>query len=109
MFGNNGTDPASVSSDCVEFGHDEDSHRLVKRRADAETLLVGAPVQTGDGLCGQRDVLQEIHGPSNTHVYFIRALLSPLGRILTGTMEKQELVIESLNEALFSRYRQGRI
>lgn len=78
-----------VQSDCVEFGHNEDSYRLVKWRANTEALFIRAPVKTGNGLCGESDVLQEIHRASDAHVYIVSTLFSPLGWILTVTIHKQ--------------------
>lgn len=53
------TDPhhPSAFSHHVEFGDNEHADRLVKARTHAQALLVGAPVQAGDGLSGQSDVL----------------------------------------------------
>ncbi len=80
---------SAVQSDGVEFGHNEDSYRLVEWRANTQTLFIRTPVKTGNGLCGESDVLQEIHRAGDAHVYIIRTRLSPLGWILTVTIHKQ--------------------
>ena len=41
----------------AEFGDDEHAHSLVEAGAHTQALLVGAPVQAGDWLRGQRGVL----------------------------------------------------
>lgn len=46
-----------LSSEQVEFCDDKDADRLVETGAQAQALLVGAPVQAGDWLRGQGDVL----------------------------------------------------
>lgn len=47
----------SVFSHHVQFGDNEHADRLVKARTHTQALLVGAPVQAGDWLGGQSDVL----------------------------------------------------
>uniref|UniRef100_A0AAV2JJZ2 Cadherin-like beta-sandwich-like domain-containing protein n=1 Tax=Knipowitschia caucasica TaxID=637954 RepID=A0AAV2JJZ2_KNICA len=41
----------------VKFCYNENTDTLVKARAHTETLLIRAPVEAGDGLSGQSDVL----------------------------------------------------
>lgn len=80
-----GLDSQAVGSDLVQLCDNEDSHRLVKGRTHTKALLVWTPVQAGDGLCGQGDVLQEVDCPSNSSVHTFSILFTPLGRILTAT------------------------
>lgn len=71
------------ASHRVELGDDEHTHRLVERRAHAQTLLVGAPVQAGDRLRGQGDVLQEAERAGHAPCHTLTVLLAPLSWILT--------------------------
>lgn len=72
------------SSHLVEFGDDEHMDGLVKARAHAQALLVGAPVQAGERLSGESDILQEVKRASHAHVNTVRVLLASLSRIFTG-------------------------
>lgn len=76
--------PPSAFSHRVEFGDDEHADRLIKARAHTQALLVWAPVQAGDWLSGQRDVLQQADAAGHPHVSAVGIFLCPLGGILAG-------------------------
>lgn len=44
-------------SNNIEFGDNEHTDSLVKARTHTQALFVGAPVQAGDRLSGQSDIL----------------------------------------------------
>lgn len=70
----------------VEFGDNEHADSLVKARTHTQALLVRTPVQAGNWLSGQSDVLQEVDRASHAHIHAIRVLLASLCRILTGNI-----------------------
>lgn len=76
-------DNGVLPSEQVELGDDKHADRLVKPGAQAQALLVGAPVQAGDGLRRHGDVLQEADCTGHTHGRAVRVLLASLSRILT--------------------------
>lgn len=85
----------STFSHRVEFGDNDDTDGLVKPRAHAQPLLVGAPVQAGDWLSGQRDVLQEVDGAGDAHVCAVRVLLASLSGILAGNDKYTSINIQA--------------
>lgn len=89
----NGPASCDVNSYSVQLGDDEDSHRLVKGSAHTQALFVRTPVQAGDGLCGQSDVLQEIECPSHSSGHSFSILLTPLLWILTATRQSHQFCI----------------
>lgn len=69
-------------SDGVQLRNDEHSDSLVKRRADAESLLIDVPVEPGYRLGRHRDVLQERNRSDHTLVAAFSVLHHPLARIV---------------------------
>lgn len=76
--------PHQCFSHRVEFGDNEHADGLIEARAHAQALLVGAPVQAGNWLSGQRDVLQQADTASHAHVGTICVLLAALSWVLAG-------------------------
>lgn len=59
----------------MEFCNDQYSYHLIKRTADAETPFIWTPVETGNGLGRQGDVLQEADRARNSHLDSLRIFL----------------------------------
>lgn len=68
-------------SNFMEFCNNQHSYHLIKWTTDAETPFIWTPVQTGNGLGGQRHVLQKADWPRNSHLHSLRIFLWPLSRV----------------------------
>ena len=81
-------------SQCVQFGDNENSEILVKGCAHTQSLFVGAPVEAGDGLCRQRDVLEQGDRAHDPHILVLIVLLHTLRWVVA---EKQHATRCTLN------------
>ena len=55
-------------SDEVQLSDDDNTQCLIERRGDAQTHLVGTPVEAADWLRRQRDILQQVQAAGHAHV-----------------------------------------
>lgn len=76
-------------SNFIEFCNNQYSHHLIKWTTDAEAPFIWTPVQTGNGLGRQRNILQKADGTRNSHLYSFGIFLWPLNRVFAESKNKE--------------------